>query len=232
MGSNGNGACFASTHFSRCIASYPLHLWQPKTTYTSVWTEDFDPAVQERNGTSLSVYPRQNQQSNDEIKSQITLLDPDGSLTEDMGNMERSRWYVPSIFSSRLTGWRFGVRAALLQASGVFLINVIILMYTVIKAEGGTVYEGDCNTVQDLTIGIHLVINILSTLLLGASNYVMQSLCAPTRSEVDKAHERKSWLDIGLQSMRNLGYTSQWKKFIWILLSASSIPLHLLWVFV
>ncbi|KAE9390053.1 hypothetical protein BT96DRAFT_738538, partial [Gymnopus androsaceus JB14] len=92
----------------------------------------------------------------------------------------------------------------------------------------GVVYQGDCNTVDHLDIGIHLVINILSTLLLGASNYIMQSLSAPTRTEIDQAHKRGSWLDIGVQSMRNLVYTSRWKRWLWISLAVFSIPLHLL----
>ncbi|KAE9399621.1 hypothetical protein BT96DRAFT_820335 [Gymnopus androsaceus JB14] len=45
--------------------------------------------------------------------------------------------------------------------------------------------------------------------------------------EVDEAHERGFWLDIGLQSIGNLKYTSRWKRLVWILLSAASIPLHL-----
>ncbi|KIK55855.1 hypothetical protein GYMLUDRAFT_174976, partial [Collybiopsis luxurians FD-317 M1] len=86
---------------------------------------------------------------------------------------------------------------------------------------------GDCDTVGHVSIGIHLVINILSTLLLGASNYVIQSLCAPTRSEVEKAHSRGSWLDIGVQSVRNLKHQSRSKRTLWLALFLSSIPLHI-----
>ena len=78
---------------------------------------------------------------------------------------------------------------------------------------------------------IHLGINIVSTLLLGASNYCAQLLVAPTRSEVDRAHEKKDWLDIGVPSFRNL-----WKRRIarkrkatWTLLMISSVFLHLIW---
>ncbi|KAF9060836.1 hypothetical protein BDP27DRAFT_1272762 [Rhodocollybia butyracea] len=55
----------------------------------------------------------------------------------------------------------------------------------------------------------------------------MQSISAPTRTEVDRAHEKGFWLDIGLQSMHNLGHTGSWKRLLWTLLSVSSIPLHL-----
>ena len=37
----------------------------------------------------------------------------------------------------------------------------------------GVLYHGSCDRVHNLSIGLHLVINILSTILLGASNYTM-----------------------------------------------------------
>ncbi|KIK55864.1 hypothetical protein GYMLUDRAFT_175006, partial [Collybiopsis luxurians FD-317 M1] len=129
------------------------------------------------------------------------------------------------------TGWRFGAWLATTQAVAVLFLNIVILIWSSISAgwsSSGSVFQGDCDTVGHVSIGIHLVINILSTLLLGASNYVMQSLCAPTRSEVDKAHARGSWLDIGVQSVRNLKYQSRSKRTLWLALFLSSIPLHLL----
>ncbi|KAF9062623.1 hypothetical protein BDP27DRAFT_1481775 [Rhodocollybia butyracea] len=127
------------------------------------------------------------------------------------------------------TGWHFGAWMATFQASVVLLINLTVLLFCTVKTKAsiGVIFQGDCNTVAHATFGIHLVINVLSTLLLSASNYVMQSLCAPTRTEVDRAHERGFWLDIGLQSMRNLKHTSSWKRFAWISLAVSSVPLHL-----
>ncbi|KIK53553.1 hypothetical protein GYMLUDRAFT_232735 [Collybiopsis luxurians FD-317 M1] len=132
---------------------------------------------------------------------------------------------------SRLpTGWRFGACMATFQAIVVLLLNIVILIWSGMKSRwssSGPVFQGDCDTVGHISIGIHLVINVLSTLLLGASNYVMQSLCAPTRSEVDKAHARGSWLNIGGQSLRNLKHQSRSKKLLWLALCTSSIPLHL-----
>ncbi|KIK53457.1 hypothetical protein GYMLUDRAFT_134315, partial [Collybiopsis luxurians FD-317 M1] len=128
--------------------------------------------------------------------------------------------------------WRFGAWLATFQAATVLLINIIILIWSAVRAGGGSsglVFQGDCNEVDHISIGIHLVINVLSTLLLGASNYIMQSLCAPTRREVDEAHKRGSWLDVGVQSLRNLRYTSRRKRLLWMALSVSSIPLHLLY---
>ena len=68
----------------------------------------------------------------------------------------------------------------------------------------------------------------IGTLLLGASNYTQQILAAPIRKEIDMAHRSHVWLDIGTQSLRNLRRINRRKAILWILLSISSIPLHLM----
>lgn len=73
-----------------------------------------------------------------------------------------------------------------------------------------------------------LAVNALSTLLLGASNNCAQLLTAPTRKDIDLAHVRGMWLDIGVPSLRNFPVMSRWRKVLVIILFASSIPLHLL----
>ena len=80
-----------------------------------------------------------------------------------------------------------------------------------------------------MSLWLHLAINVLSTLLLGASNYCMQCLTSPTREEVDRAHSRHIWLDIGIPSVRNLRRVSWYKIILWWLLAISGIPLHLLY---
>ncbi|MCJ1458534.1 hypothetical protein MMC28_008907, partial [Mycoblastus sanguinarius] len=67
------------------------------------------------------------------------------------------------------------------------------------------------------------------TLLVGASNYSMQCLSSPTRGEINKAHNQKIWLDIGVPSFRNLRRLSFYRITLWWLLAVSSIPLHLLY---
>ncbi|KAK1807890.1 hypothetical protein LTR12_017755 [Friedmanniomyces endolithicus] len=63
----------------------------------------------------------------------------------------------------------------------------------------GEIFRGDCRAAEYLNTGLHLIINILSTLLLVASNFCAHILSAPTRDEVDNAHEDRQWLDIGVQ---------------------------------
>jgi hypothetical protein len=55
-----------------------------------------------------------------------------------------------------------------------------------------------------MNIYLHLLINFLGTLILGAINYAMQCLFALTRAEVNAAHAKGKWLDIGVLSARNL----------------------------
>lgn len=40
----------------------------------------------------------------------------------------------------------------------------------------GVIYDGNCKTAESLSVFLHLVINILSTVLLSASNYSMVCL--------------------------------------------------------
>ena len=57
----------------------------------------------------------------------------------------------------------------------------------------------------------------------------MQRLSAPTRREVDEAHQKYKWVDIGGPSLRNLGFINRWRTLGWFIFAASSLPLHLLY---
>ena len=133
----------------------------------------------------------------------------------------------------KLEGYRFGALCCALVASGVLVINVILTIWVTSSSGAqhglGTLYDGSCKRTATLTFWAHLVVNVLSTLLLGASNYSMQCLSSPTRSEIDKAHRIGVWVDIGVPSVRNLRWLSTSRIIIWWLLAISSIPLHLLY---
>lgn len=141
----------------------------------------------------------------------------------------------PTWRQRNLQGWRFGVFSGAWLACAVLIANTSIAASAVAKQRGQvnrdaqiTLFEGDCERVRRLNIGAHAIINILSTLLLGASNYSMQCLSAPTRTEVNAAHAKRKWLDIGIPSVRNLGRISGRRALLWVLLASSSLPLHLL----
>jgi hypothetical protein len=116
----------------------------------------------------------------------------------------------------------------------VLLVEIIgtITLQSKYKPTEGVVsmYEGSCSWVKNMDIGTHFLINVLSTLLLGASNLCMQFLVAPTRAEVDRAHSKKRWLDIGVPSWRNLKSISGTRRGMWFILGLSSVPLHFMYV--
>ena len=133
----------------------------------------------------------------------------------------------------KLEGYHFGVLCCAVVSATVLVFNLILTIWSVLSSgvkDGiGTLQDGSCKRTTTLTFWTHLAINILSTLLLGASNYSMQCLSSPTRSEIDKAHSQGVWLDIGVPSVRNLRRLSRNRIILWWLLAISSVPLHLLY---
>ena len=110
----------------------------------------------------------------------------------------------------------------------IFLTNLVATALLYKLYSSATIFRGDCNVASNIDIGLHGVINIFSTLLLGASNLSMQYLAAPTRNEVDQAHKDYKWLDIGVPSIRNMRHIARWRRAVWCLLGLSSLPLHFL----
>ena len=135
--------------------------------------------------------------------------------------------------SQNFEGWRAGILFPITAAAVVLLLNVLLTIISVTRydvVEGlATLQRGSCSQMREASRWLHLMINILSTALLAASNYCMQCLSAPTRQDVDKAHSKRHWLDIGVPSIRNLSSISKARVFLWSLLAISSIPLHLLY---
>ena len=136
-----------------------------------------------------------------------------------------------SRFSS---GWEATVRIWIWGVATVLMFNLILTVWASAHfkvTDGiGTLYRGDCQKVSKLDTFLHLLINIFSSLILGASNYTMQVLSSPTRHDIDNAHRIGKWLDIGIPSVRNLWRIQKGKALLWWLLGLSSIPMHFLYV--
>ena len=133
------------------------------------------------------------------------------------------------------SGWRVGAALASVGALTTLIVNVGVGAWaSQQRTEENSVgvlvelFRGDCGTAASLNTWSHLAINIVSTLLLSGSNYCMQCLVAPSRADVNRAHARSAWLDIGVPSLRNLKWIGWWRKTLWILLIVSSLPLHLM----
>ena len=130
-------------------------------------------------------------------------------------------------------GWRSVVLGSSVATAVVLIINFAITIsstkkYALDGKGNGVFYTGDCSKVKTDNRIIQLAINTISTILLTATNYCMQCLNAPTRSQVDYAHSKNRWVEIGVMRVRNLSWVG-WKKIIlWIFLALSSIPMHLM----
>ncbi|KAH7372286.1 hypothetical protein BKA66DRAFT_534379 [Pyrenochaeta sp. MPI-SDFR-AT-0127] len=137
--------------------------------------------------------------------------------------MQRSRFY----------GWRMGVLFGSCASAFVLCCNIGLAIAGAVRNSGydkdgiaDLMEEGE-DIIERWNAVLHIFVNALSTILLAGSNYTMQVLSSPTRSEIDKAHEKGEWLDIGILSPRNLKFISRKRAALCIILATSSIPLHL-----
>ncbi|EPS35533.1 hypothetical protein H072_11087 [Dactylellina haptotyla CBS 200.50] len=138
---------------------------------------------------------------------------------------------IQSVQEGRIpfTTWRIGAFLGATSSILVLLINIGAAIAAGVRqrSRDNGLFSGDCDTAKRILTVTHIIINILSILLLGASNYCTQILTAPTRRDVDKAHKDGKWLDIGVVSIRNLFYLSKGRLFLAIILMLSSVPIKL-----
>lgn len=135
-------------------------------------------------------------------------------------------------FALPQSGWR---RTAVVNTIVVgTLAALLICLMALAASAGGSLFaaviffEGSCTQSTYLNLFLHLLLNIISTLVIASSNFFMQVLNAPTREEVDGAHVRNKWLEIGVPSIGNAFHVSRYKTLAWVLFNLSSIPIHLL----
>ncbi|CAG7939027.1 unnamed protein product [Penicillium salamii] len=131
-------------------------------------------------------------------------------------------------------GWRLGALLSGIFVAVCLCLNIAATAYLRTKyppdEEGlGVILSHGCGRIRSIDSRFHYAINVIATVLVSASNYNMQCLSAPTRTEVDTAHRRRKWLDIGIHSVRNLSHIPRLKAIFWLVLALSSLPLHLLW---
>ena len=154
----------------------------------------------------------------------VERVDTDPRLTQSSGI--RGKW--------RLEGWRFGVFYSIIAVLLCLIAELIMLgcAVTLNKPQGdkdgiGVLYVGDCAKVKRISTVLAIPLNIIATVLVGTSNYVMQCLSAPSRKEVDEAHAGGSYLNIGISSVHNLIHNFSWKSALWLILLLTTIPIHL-----
>lgn len=140
--------------------------------------------------------------------------------------------HAPATIPKRHTGWRRGIIYCIATACLVLLCVLAFIGWAAgLSTESAGIrvlHRGNCKTSKNMLTSTHVVINALSTLLLGTSNYCMHIVSAPSRRDIDKMHARKKVLDIGLNSVSNTFKLGWNRRVVWVLLGLSSIPLHLM----
>lgn len=123
----------------------------------------------------------------------LTLLD------NILGAKSRPEWQDP-------VRWCMWGNAAVLILNIIFTIAALGISASSQSSLGfGTItlYHGSCSTTQRMKIGLHLLINILTVTLTATSSYCCTILMAPSRTDIDTAHLKGTWLSIGVSSWRN-----------------------------
>lgn len=92
----------------------------------------------------------------------------------------------------------------------------------------GVLYRGSCARVKQWTSGLSILLNIIATLMIASSNYIMQCLSAPSETELRHAHKNGRSLQLGISSPFNIVYMSLPKTLLWWVMGLTSIPVHLL----
>lgn len=149
-----------------------------------------------------------------------------GSCTNALNRF--SDWKV----ANSLIGWKFSLRIGAISATIVFAVNTALLIraLTALEQSGSgrvLIFEGSREATERKTKWIHFYINVVSTLLLSASNYSMQFLSAPNRKDTNRAHARRAWMEIGVLSFRNIMRLHWTKRALWSLLVVTSLLIHL-----
>ncbi|KAI1354006.1 hypothetical protein F5Y01DRAFT_322260 [Xylaria sp. FL0043] len=122
----------------------------------------------------------------------------------------------------RTTGWQKAARVncALLVVLSISLVGLSITALSYGFQSVLFLYSGDCSSGHATTINLllHLLINVVSTLVV---------LNSPSREEIDRAHSKGYWLDIGVSSIRNVFRLSKFKLWCWTTVVLTSVPIHL-----
>jgi hypothetical protein len=146
--------------------------------------------------------------------------------TESTNNTERQ----PQ--SRGWKGWRRSVALLSLGSFIALLTNVALLIWatTTSRRIGNTVliYQGTERKMKSINSALHAVITVLSSILLSGGNACMACMVAPTRHDIDLAHARVGWLDVGVSGFRNLSAVPWKRKLPWLMIAVGCIPLHLL----
>jgi len=128
-------------------------------------------------------------------------------------------------------GWRLGTLVSCYAVAVCLLLELGLLTYALLVNRPrnglGILYEGHCEKVKRLSILLLLPLNIIGTVLISTSNYVMQAVSAPTREEVDQSHAKGGFRNIGMPTSYDMVFARPYKSTLWWILALTTVPIHL-----
>lgn len=114
----------------------------------------------------------------------------------------------------------------------ITLANAVLTTWAFLKQKKlqkqDAILTGSCHSISRIDAGIHVLLNIVSSLFLGAGNHCMQILSAPSRQEVVRAHAAGRFLEIGVPSLYNLRSIGRTRTALWAAIGLVATILHLL----
>lgn len=147
-------------------------LKNPRSTYRHARSDDFEPSPSSTPLYELSEYRSISSFPSTKSTTPAQRYDSDyhllGDSTPKRPDQKRSRWTI------RFEGWRKGASTAAVLALFSMLINLAVAFWLAALRKSGAVvevYNGSCDSVTKADVWVHLAINVLSTLLLGGSNF-------------------------------------------------------------
>jgi len=86
--------------------------------------------------------------------------------------------------------------------------------------------SGDCSSVRTYNVLAHLFLNVIGTLVLGASNYLQQISTSPTAKQIERLQENINFgSDLPGELLKRKGWHM---KLFWTLLISTSVPIHVI----
>ncbi|KAH9238249.1 hypothetical protein K456DRAFT_1827108, partial [Colletotrichum gloeosporioides 23] len=129
------------------------------------------------------------------------------------------------------TGWRrLAIIDVVLMSASLLVVASISLAAFIATGDFKQVWTFYTTNFREITTPntlIHLILNVLSGVVLASSNFFMQICNAPSRREIDAAHAKRDWLDVGIPSWRNAFRLSWFKLTAWLVLFLTTIPVHM-----
>ncbi|KAK3378109.1 hypothetical protein B0H63DRAFT_236952 [Podospora didyma] len=156
--------------------------------------------------------------------------------TSRLGSGEEERQILPSSrrgsgssnrWGQFTVGWRAGLALNVLLWFLILVAGFVCFILAISRvslfAGRSVIFAGSCAMASSINWGLHAALSAFGVVLVAGANYVFQVLSSPTRNELDVAHEKRKWLDLGIPSLRNLRHVEGTRTMLAIIILLSAV---------